>query len=89
MKRRRKITAVVGCPAPRLLERIHRSVTGSVALLEDLCGLIIQLGSVFGRGAPVLRHQLRAQRSVGVVEWVGLLPTFKRWTKLGKETPFK
>jgi len=61
----------------------------SGALLEDLCGLIIQPGSLFRLGASVFRHQLRTRRSIGVVEWVSLLPGFKGGTKLWKEAPFK
>ena len=59
------------------------------ALVEDLCGLIIQPRRCLRLGASVFHHQLRARRSIGVVDWVSLLPGFKGRTKLGQETPLK
>ena len=48
-------------------------LAASRALIEDLCGLVIQPRRLFGFGASVFRHQLRAGRGIGVVDRVSLL----------------
>jgi hypothetical protein len=59
------------------------------ALLEDFCGLLVQLRRFLSLGASIFRHHLRTRRGIGVVEGVSLLPSIKGRAKLRKETPLK